>query len=140
MNISLVRPLPNHTGVVTQWFGEHPEWYARYDMAGHNGIDYGVPVGTNVIAASGGIADVYTDPTGYGLHIVVQNDAYRTLYAHLSKAMVRDGQEVKAGETIGLSGNTGNSTGPHLHFGLKLIGMRNPAYADYIDPKPFRDL
>jgi murein DD-endopeptidase MepM/ murein hydrolase activator NlpD len=50
------------------------------------------------------------------------------------------GQRVRRGDVLGLSGNTGNSTGAHLHFGLKVVGMVNPAYRDAIDPVPWRTL
>lgn len=57
-----------------------------------------------------------------------------TIYAHLSKVTVRAGQRVQAGEQLGNVGSTGNSTGPHLHFGLRVAGVRNQAYGNWLDP------
>jgi murein DD-endopeptidase MepM/ murein hydrolase activator NlpD len=138
MNISLRRPLADGFGTVTQWFGEHPENYAKYKIAGHNGLDYGVALGTPVSAAHVGEVVTGNDPAGWGLFVRVVMDMYSTIYAHLSQIAVKDGDIVKAGQQIGLSGSTGNSTGSHLHFGLR-VG-RAPAYSDYIDPLPFRDI
>jgi len=136
--IKLARPLPLGLGLVSQWFGEHPEWYKRFGLAGHNGIDYAVPVGTTVLAAHAGIIEVGIDPPGYGNYVRVIGTQYTTLYAHLSRISVVKGQKVSVGTILGVSGNTGNSTGPHLHFGLKVQGMRNQAYLGWIDPVPFR--
>lgn len=134
----LSRPLPKGHGRVTQWFGKNPALYARFGLAGHNGIDYGVPVGTPVLAAHSGKVETGNDPKGYGLYVRV-TDAHRvTLYAHLSAFSVQSGQTVRLAQEIGKSGNTGNSTGPHLHFGLKWLNGFNQAYLGWVDPNPFR--
>lgn len=147
--IELARPLAltPQTNVVTQWFGENPAMYAAYGLAGHNGLDYRAPLGTPVLAAHPGIAKVYDQgAAGYGKYVVLTyidgagRERYVTYYAHLSEHRVGMGQRVKRGDVLGLSGNTGNSTGPHLHFGLKVTGMVNPAYNDAIDPVPFRTM
>jgi len=140
MNISLARPVPEGIGTVSQWFGQHPEWYTCFGLVGHNGIDYAVPEDTPVLAAHAGRITASNDPAGYGFYLLVQGEQYQTLYAHLRSTIVVTGQDVVAGEQIAWSGNTGNSTGPHLHFGLKITGMRNPGYSHYIDPAPFRDI
>jgi murein DD-endopeptidase MepM/ murein hydrolase activator NlpD len=141
MLISLHRPIPNDIGQVSQWFGEHPEWYGKFSLAGHNGIDYAVPATTPVLAAHDGIVRLEGyDPEGYGIYMYIISDRFQTLYAHLSKPIVEHGQAVIAQQSIALSGNSGNSTGPHLHFGLKIKGMHNQAYRDWIDPVPFRDI
>jgi len=140
MIISLARPLPPDVGRVSQYFGEHPEWYDRFEMAGHNGLDYACPEGTPVLAAHGGVCTVNSDPEGYGLFARVTGPDYVTIYAHLRAVRVVAGQPVARGEQIGESGNSGNSTGPHLHWSLKVGGMKNPAYRDWIDPVPFRDI
>lgn len=139
MIISLARPLPLSVGHVSQYFGEHPEWYAKWGMAGHSGLDYAVPQGTLVLAAHDGLCTVGWDENGYGQYIRVSGPDYLTIYAHLRSVQVVTGTPVHAGDWIGESGNTGNSTGPHLHFGLKVHGMRNDAYRGWIDPVPFRD-
>lgn len=135
----MARPLPVGSGFVSQWFGEHPEWYARYGLAGHNGLDYAVPLGTPVLAAHEGIVETGDDPAGYGLYVRVINGYAITIYAHLSAVAVKAGERVTPGQQLGLSGNTGNSTGPHLHFSLKWVRGRNPAYRDWVDPVPFRE-
>ena len=140
MNISLYRPLPTGIGWVTQWFGEQAVDYSIYGLAGHNGLDYGAPIGTPVLAAHGGVCRIGHDPAGYGEHIRITDGQIQTIYAHLSEFAVEDGQTVQAGEMIGKVGSTGNSTGPHLHFGLKILTGRNPAYLHWIDPVPFRDV
>ena len=147
--IELARPLAltPQTNVVTQWFGANPSMYAQFGMAGHNGVDYRAPEGTPVLAAHPGIVRVYDEGSkGLGKYVKVTyidgagRQRYTTYYAHLSAHKVTMGQRVTRGQVIGLSGNTGNSTGAHLHFGLKVVGMVNPAYNDAIDPCPWRTL
>ena len=95
---------------------------------GYNGVDYGAPIGTPVRAAAGG--SVITSRVGgwnggYGNFVVIQHaNGTQTLYGHLSKNSVWQGQNVVQGQIIGYSGNTGRSTGPHLHFEVR--GARNP--------------
>lgn len=86
----------------------------------HDGIDYAVVVGTPVFAtADGRVARVINDNTcGKGIRIK-HNDGIQTIYCHLSKQMVQTGDVVNAGCQIGASGNTGHSTGPHLHYGMR---------------------
>jgi hypothetical protein len=114
--------------------------YAQFGMNGHNGIDYGLPAGTEVLAAHSGTAFVKSDPPGFGNYIEVQNNEIKTTYAHLSKTNVANGQYVSEGQHIGLSGNTGNSSGPHLHFGLKPINPdNNNGFFGAVDPQPYLD-
>ena len=134
MRITLSRPLPDGTGRVSQWFGEHPDWYAPYGMAGHNGLDYAAPLGTPVLAAHVGTVQVGSDPTGYGNYVRVVGARMTTIYAHLSQIMVKDGDKVQWPDQLGNVGSTGNSTGPHLHFGLRIAGVRNQAYGGWVDP------
>jgi murein DD-endopeptidase MepM/ murein hydrolase activator NlpD len=85
----------------------------------HTGIDYAVPVGTDVHAiASGTIVDANWGKS-YGTQLVCQIDGGWIIYAHLSAALVKPGDKVKAGQVIAKSGNTGNSSGPHLHVELR---------------------
>ncbi len=99
-------------GVLTQQF-----------HASHNGLDFGIPVGTPVVSTMDGQV-IYAgwNDQGYGNLVIVDNGAYRTYYAHLSEIPVQVGQMVNAGSVIGLSGNTGNSTGPHLHYEIRVNG------------------
>jgi len=87
---------------------------------GHYGLDFGIAVGTPVKATMDGKV-VYAgwNNEGYGNLVIVENGAYRTYYAHLSEIPVQVGDQVSSGSTIGLSGNTGNSTGPHLHYEVR---------------------
>lgn len=86
----------------------------------HDGIDYAIIVGTPVYAtADGYVVRVINDGTcGLGLRIK-HGDGTQTIYCHLSKQMVASGENVGAGCQVGLSGNTGHSTGPHLHYGMR---------------------
>ena len=140
MNLTLLRPVQG--GRVSQWFGGHPEWYAKFGLPGHNGIDYAVPVGTPVFAAHDGVIEVPpVDPDGYGIYVVLRLGNLYTLYAHLSKLYgFETGIGVREGYTLGYSGNTGNSTGPHLHFGLRLTkkDYQSQPYRGWLDPWPFR--
>jgi murein DD-endopeptidase MepM/ murein hydrolase activator NlpD len=117
---------------VTQWFGQNPAAYAKFGLRGHNGVDFSCVVGTPVKAvADGVVAWVDDDPAGYGLYIRVWHKALgvHSFYAHLSKQQVKKGDTVTQGQVLGLSGNTGNSTGPHLHYELRPCDA-NGAYVD----------
>lgn len=88
--------------------------------AGHWAFDIGIPVGTPIkTTMDGKVVHAGWNDQGYGNLVIVENGAYRTYYAHLSSIPVSIGDEVTAGTTIGLSGNTGNSTGPHLHYEIR---------------------
>ena len=97
---------------ITQRYGE------KYTSSFHTGIDYACPVGTKILASNDGqVMFAGSDQTGYGLCVIIRhNDGNATLYAHLSRIYVKYWQTVKQGDVIAESGNTGNSTGPHLHF------------------------
>lgn len=85
----------------------------------HHGIDYAVDIGTHIKAAYSGKVIFAGRKGGYGKTVIIKHTAgYKTLYAHLNKYHVSVGQKVKTGQYIADSGNTGRSTGPHLHFGL----------------------
>jgi Peptidase family M23 len=130
--------LPFHSSYpITQPFGVNPADYAKFGMAGHNGIDYGLPSGTPVLAATNGLAYVLYEAGGFGNYIQIVGPQYKTIYAHLQKALVANGALVSEGQVIGLSDNTGNSSGPHLHFGVKPIPQdNNNGYFGAIDPQP----
>lgn len=102
----------------------------------HTGMDFTAPTGTNVYASGDGVVEsVQVKRWGYGKHIVINHGyGYRTLYAHLSAFKVRPGQRVKRGQIIGLVGNTGKSTAPHLHYEvIKGKQKLNPANFYYND-------
>jgi murein DD-endopeptidase MepM/ murein hydrolase activator NlpD len=91
----------------------------------HNGIDLKVYVGDTIVAVfDGKVRIVNTERRGYGSYVVIRhNNGLETIYGHLSKQLVKENQEVKAGEAIGLGGNTGRSTGSHLHFETRFLGI-----------------
>ncbi|MGW0883009.1 M23 family metallopeptidase [Streptomyces sp. NPDC002671] len=118
---------------------------AGFDQAGshwihkHSGQDFAVPTGTEVVAAHGGTV-VKAGPNGagdgpaYGNAIVIKHgNGIYSQYAHLSRVDIRIGQVVKTGQHIALSGSTGNSTGPHLHFEIR----KTPDYGSAVDPVAF---
>lgn len=96
----------------------------------HNGIDVKVYIGDTIRAAfSGKVRMVKYERRGYGKYVVIRHEnGLETIYGHLSKQMVNEDQYVEAGEVIGLGGNTGRSTGSHLHFETRFLGQAiNPA-------------
>lgn len=100
-------------------------------MSPHNGTDFSMSTGTSVLSTGDGIVTRVKDHPYAGKYIEIQHSGrYVTRYLHLSRILVKKGQKVKRGELIAKSGNTGRSTGPHLHFEL-LIGGRpvNPVTA-----------
>lgn len=122
-------------------FGEHPEWYTEYGLAGHNGIDYAVPAGTAVhAAAEGRVAKIAHEAGGYGLYVTLAHEAGQTIYAHLGEAQCRVGQVVKVGDVIALSGFSGNvkpagEAGAHLHFTYRMPPFTG-AYKGAVNPEP----
>jgi murein DD-endopeptidase MepM/ murein hydrolase activator NlpD len=87
----------------------------------HVGIDIGVPIGTPVKATmDGNVIYAGWNTEGYGNLVVIQNCEYKTYYAHLSIIPVNAGESVRTGMTIALSGSSGNSTGPHLHYEVRI--------------------
>jgi murein DD-endopeptidase MepM/ murein hydrolase activator NlpD len=119
-------------GRVTSKFGPR-----RYRF--HYGIDLALHVGDTIHAAfKGKVRIIDYDPGGYGNYVVIRHEnGLETVYAHLSKVDVRLDQNVKAGQHIALGGNTGRSTGPHLHFETRYLGNAiNPAnLIDFQDGK-----
>lgn len=109
--------------------------YGLYPSGGiHNGLDFACPVGTPVVACNAGtVAKVdATEKTTYGYHVKITSQtssgSVTCIYAHMSQIYVKAGEEVSAGQVIGLSGNTGNTTGPHIHLTIEQNGVkRNPA-------------
>lgn len=113
----------------------------------HMGVDFTAPVGTKVRAAGDGrVVDVHTSKGfgGYGVHLTIDHGYnYETFYAHLSKILVKVGDEVKRGQVIAESGNTGLSVAPHLHFEVRRSGRHvdpiNYLFTD-ITPAEYKEL
>lgn len=115
-------PVP---GPVTSAFG----WRPRFGRM-HKGVDLRLSVGDTVRAAfSGKVRLTKYNAGGYGYYVVIRHDnGMETVYGHLSRFIVKPNQRVKAGDPIALGGNTGRSTGPHLHFETRYLGIAiNPA-------------
>lgn len=96
----------------------------------HTGVDIALPMNAAVRAADGGdVIHADWDNDGYGYMVWVDHgDGLRTLYAHLNRILVKRGQRIERGQVVGLSGNTGWSLGPHLHFEISVGGRKqNPA-------------
>jgi murein DD-endopeptidase MepM/ murein hydrolase activator NlpD len=126
---------PVRQWTLTQSFGcttlEIEPWSAQ--CAGHHfhsGIDLAAPLGTPIYAATAGSITMRRERGGYGLYLLLTRDAQlSTLYGHLEWPLVQPGDIVAAGQAIALMGSTGNSTGPHLHFEVRIAGVP-------VDPLP----
>jgi murein DD-endopeptidase MepM/ murein hydrolase activator NlpD len=100
----------------------------------HSGVDLAAPLETKVFAATGGTVVVRRQRGGYGLYmLVIRDPQFSTLYGHLAWPLVQQGDVVAAGQAIALLGSTGNSTGPHLHFEVRIAGVP-------VDPLPLLDV
>jgi murein DD-endopeptidase MepM/ murein hydrolase activator NlpD len=110
----------------------------------HEGMDFSAPIGTPVYATGDGKVTDAGWNQGYGNSIDINHGYdYLTRYAHLSKIMVKKGQDIKRGDLIGLVGNTGKSTGPHLHYEVRFKGTpQNPVrfYFQDLTPEQYNDL
>jgi len=154
----LKRHFPLYKNALSQLFGENAiSWYKEHGMLGHNGIDIPCPPGTPIMVAHDGkIMQTTIVDNGGGLGVkVVTNDVFKykdrlahfwTVYWHFERVDVKLGQQVKAGDVLGLGDNTGISTGSHLHFGLLPCYEQNNyyykiesgnGYFGYIDPLPY---
>lgn len=119
--------------IITQRFGDNPEYYSKFGLKGHEGIDFktkgiGNTWGSwydfvgwrNVYAVKAGTVEVIYSKGAYGTHIyLTDEEGNKFLYAHLKNAKCQTGWRVKEGQVIAISGNSGNTTGPHLHFCYK---------------------
>lgn len=131
-HVPAIQPIHNHNLIRTaSGFGlrMHPVYGV---MKMHTGVDFTAKTGTDIFAAGDGVVfAVKKSYTGYGQHVIIDHGfGYKTLYAHMSAFKVEKGQKVKRGDVIGLVGNTGTSTGPHLHYEVIRDGKK-------IDPANF---
>lgn len=126
---------PTKSNHVTSTFG-----FRRYRY--HYGVDLGLTVGDTIRAAfDGKIRIVDYEAKGYGHFVLIRhNNGLESVSAHMSRVLVKENQNVKAGDPIGLGGSTGHSTGPHLHFELRMLGNAfNPAKLIDIENKCVRN-
>ncbi|KAA3661083.1 MAG: M23 family peptidase, partial [Calditrichaeota bacterium] len=126
-----IRPVPN--GILTSGFGVRHDPFTGVKKH-HNGLDFFAGQGTNVLAPADGIVEVartrYTQNQTFGKLIVINHGSgIKTRYGHLGKVLVKKGDRVKRRQIIGKVGNSGRSTGPHLHYEvLKNNKHKNPYY------------
>lgn len=155
MDTNLILRWPTDYPEIVQPFGANPEAYRRFGLPGHDGVDIRAPEGTNIHACADGVVDEITlyegdpDRQPNGNSVVIQHAGdYETVYSHLDRILVDEGETVTAGDVIGLAGVTGRPdiSGqsrqlPHLHLGLRKAGATQRGETNYpndlIDPTPF---
>jgi len=123
---NMVWPLPSSSTITSEYGNRKHPILKTYRM--HTGVDIGGKSGANILAANKGTVIISGWQNAYGYTIVLDHGGgITTLYAHCSKLLVKQGQEVKAGQVIAKVGSTGWSTGPHLHFEVRVNGStKNP--------------
>lgn len=138
---------------LTQRFAENPQIYKQFGMRAHNGLDFGCRIGTPIFSPFDGVIRIRDDKQkGYGLHIKLRSKSKKleSVMGHLRSVEGKDGDWVHQGQLIGFTGNTGFSTGPHLHWGLRSLspaatkdvfkwGVENydNGYYGYWNPEPY---
>lgn len=128
-------PLPSNRVTINSFFGPRSDPFTG-KKANHAGTDIGAPSGTPIYAAHGGIVITSRLSSSYGNYVVIsRGDGISTLYAHMSRRAATEGQTVKQGQVIGYVGSTGRSTGPHLHFEVRVNGTRTDALKYYPNVK-----
>ena len=125
--IDFLNYCPPNKNVVTSEFGFRRGWQFHY------GIDTRLRVGDSIYSSFGGMVRIVQRGRAFGNYIVIRHfNGLETVYGHMSKNLVKVNQVVHAGEVIGLGGNTGRSTGPHLHYEIRYLGQPLPP-RDFID-------
>lgn len=133
---------------ITQYFDENPQVYRKFGLPAHEGVDMALPTSTPLVAVHAGIVSkADNNPAGaYGKEVRLvweaEGEQWETIQAHCSQVIVQEGQSVQAGDLLALSGNTGHSTGAHLHFSLLKHGSRTPSrhggvFYHFVDPLPY---
>ena len=135
--LQLARTIPlgkPHGGTITSEYGVRPNPFSGRGSEFHNGLDFRGNIGEPVYSTADGVVVFSGSQNGYGLVVKIRHGhGYQTVYAHLSAIDVADGQKVKAGQAIGKLGNTGRSTGPHLHYEVR-------RHEETTDPEQFLSL
>ncbi len=125
-------------GRLMDGFGHRSDPFSG-EGAMHTGLDISAPVGTGVKATADGIVMFANWNSGYGRCVIVDHgNGYQTLYGHLSRIEVIEGQEIRQGETVGRVGNSGRSTGPHLHYEVRVHSMPVNPYRFVAHPPAMR--
>ncbi len=145
---------PTTARAYTQTFGQRQRRYfeASFDPAhnvhwlhgGHEGVDLQAAEGTPVRACLAGRVSIGPPGTAYGNYVRVTSNVptvgeVTLLYAHLQQILAEDGMDVTQGEVVGLAGRSGNTTGPHLHLGLRVRGLSLRATSHYLNARPYLD-
>lgn len=124
-------PLPSSQVTITSFFGYRKDPITG-ESANHSGTDIAAPSGTPIYAAHGGVVLTSAYHSSYGNYVVVsRGDGVSTLYAHMSKRAVSVGETVSQGQVIGYVGTTGRTTGPHLHYEVRVNDVRQDALKYY---------
>jgi len=112
--------IPSHWPLDVQGFVTRGQVRPGVVDESHPGIDIAVPLGTPVRASGGGSVSEAGYNADYGLFVLLRHPSgYETMYGHMSRLIAAEGDQVQAGQVIGLSGNSGRSTAPHLHFEIR---------------------
>lgn len=130
ISVAVPSRMPVDNATMTSGYGmrDHPVLRKR---ANHKGIDLAAPTGTPIYATADGTIERANWFSSYGNYIQIgHGNAIETRFAHLSRIVVSDGQKVRKGDLIGYVGSTGRSTGPHLHYEVRIDGRA-------VDPRPF---
>ena len=135
-SIPAIRPLKGVKTITSGFGGRYHPILKTIRM--HTGVDLSAPKGTPVYATADGVVSREKGGSGYGIVVILNHGySYQTLYAHLSKKVVKPGQKVKRGELIGYVGNTGLSFGSHLHYEVIKNGVKvNPVHYFFDDITP----
>ena len=145
-HIKVRNPFAGHFPLSQAW-GSNPGFYSRFKyngvpLKGHNGFDFAMPVGTPLLAVDAGrVIQVRFGVGGFGKYVLLEHDWGESVYAHMDQIAVAEGEAVPAQGRLGLSGNTGASTGPHLHLGMRIVPYRrSDGWGGFCNLAPFMDV
>ncbi len=130
--------------VLSQGWGSNPNFYHQFNydgvpLKGHNGLDFDMPIGTQLVSIDDGrVLRADYEAGGFGNYVLMAHDWGESIYAHLERIDVRAGQTLAAGQGLGLSGDTGASSAPHLHFAIRILPYRRiDGWGGFANPAPF---
>jgi len=143
--MKLAYPVKGIEEHITQKYGENPQIYSKYKIGGvalkgHEGLDLRAPMGAEVVACDDGFVQEAIDQgsVGYGKYVKIVHSWGESVYAHFKEFKVKQGNQVKKGQTIGLADSTGNSTASHLHFSIRINPYkRDDGWGGYSDPESY---
>ena len=145
-HIRVAKPFAGNFPMSQAW-GSNASFYSRFSysgvtLKGHNGFDFAIPVGTPLLAVDAGtVARLGFYSGGFGKFVLMEHDWGESVYAHMDDIQVSLHQTIPRGGLLGLSGNTGASTGPHLHLGIRVIPYRRTdGWGGFCNPAPFMNV